>query len=86
MAELVEVVAQAIDEAFDDIGLWRVEAVARAALAAIDAAGYAVVPKEPSEAMRIAAINTGLPMRGEPPLYEKLWRAMLAAASENPSP
>jgi hypothetical protein len=32
------------------------------------------------EPMRIAAVNTQLPGIGEPPLYEKLWQAMLDAA------
>lgn len=37
---------------------------------------------EPTEAMRIAALNLGLPGPCEPPLYEKVkvWRAMMAEA------
>lgn len=37
--------------------------------------------REPTEAMRIAALTTGLPEVGDPPLYEMVWRAMLDGAT-----
>lgn len=51
-------------------------------IVALKDAGYVIVPVELSEAMRIAALNTDLPEIGEPPLYEKIWSAILAAAQE----
>ena len=53
---------------------------------ALRAAGYAVVPVEPSREMVKAAINRA----SEPDLRENMlfyggiWRAMIAAAKENP--
>jgi len=41
---------------------------------------HVVVPVEPTEEMRIAALNTQLPSIDEPPLYEKIYHAMIAAA------
>ena len=51
---------------------------AQAALAAIEAAGFAVVPVEPTEAMKIAAFEAAGPYAEEDPL--DVWRAMIAAA------
>ena len=48
------------------------KAEARAALAAALGILFPV-----TDAMRLVAINTSLPEPGEPPLYEKLWHAML---------
>jgi hypothetical protein len=51
---------------------------AEAALAAIEANGFAVVPVEPTEAMKIAAFEAAGPHTEECPL--DVWRAMIAAA------
>ena len=40
---------------------------------------FVVVPREPTMDMRAAAVNVTLPGIGEPPLYEKIYRAMLKA-------
>lgn len=45
-----------------------------------DARAALTAAKVLSEAARIAAVNTQLPAWGEPPLYEKLWEAMIDAA------
>lgn len=52
---------------------------ADAILAALAAAGYAVVPREPTEAMVNAALDR---KHGEdlPLIYHGIWRAMVAAA------
>jgi hypothetical protein len=55
---------------------------AQSALAAIEANGFAVVPREPTEAMKIAAFEAAGPHTEECPL--DVWRAMIAAAP-NPS-
>lgn len=59
MSDIVEVMARAIAEASDEYtNLWRLyEKQAEIALAALDAAGFAIVPKEPTEAMLQAALN-----------------------------
>jgi hypothetical protein len=57
----------------------RIQGSLRKARAAIEAM------RPVDEAMRIAAVNTQLPGIGEPPLYEKLWQAMIDAAL-TPSP
>ena len=49
-----------------------------ALLAAIEANGFAVVPVEPTEAMKIAAFEAAGPHTEECPL--DVWRAMIAAA------
>ena len=56
---------------------------ATAALTAIEAAGMRVVPVEPSEKMRVAALNVGLPNYDDAPLYAMVWRAMVLAAQED---
>jgi hypothetical protein len=48
---------------------------ARAAIAALDAAGFAIVPKEPTEAMVIAGNGTLETVQAD-----DVYRAMLAAA------
>jgi hypothetical protein len=52
----------------------------RLALAALDAAGLAVVPKEPTEEMRRAAFVRD--MGPHECLYTSIYRAMVAAAKE----
>ena len=54
--------------------------VARLALAALDAAGLAVVPKEPTEEMVVAAFVRD--MGPHECLYTSIYRAMIAAAKE----
>lgn len=73
MPEMTERVAKAIEALgpVDPANYRDRHAIARAAVEAMC---------EPTEAMRAAALNTGLPKIGDPPLYEKLWRAMLAKA------
>jgi len=55
-------------------------------LATLDAAGLAVVPKEPTMAMlRAAAVvhdHSAVHNYGQPPNDEVLWDAMLAAAKD----
>lgn len=41
--------------------------------------------REPGDAARIAALNTGLPGIGEPPLYEKIWLNMVGAILGEPA-
>lgn len=41
--------------------------------------------REPGEAARIAALNTGLPGMGDPPLYEKVWLNMVDAILGEPA-
>lgn len=48
----------------------------RAILAALDAAGYQIVPKEPTVEMQAAAIRP----HGDVAFYDEIYRAMLAAA------
>ena len=56
--------------------------IAHACLAALRAQGYAIVPREPTEAMLSAAKFAG-PDRREPDgTTESVWAAMLAAAEE----
>jgi len=53
-----------------------------AALAAIRKT-HAVLPRVPSDEMRFAALRVGLPQRGDPPLYEMIYRAMLKASEDS---
>ena len=49
----------------------------------LNAAGFQIVPKLPTDEMRIAAINTSLPKHlGDFP-YEEIYRAMLSACRVN---
>lgn len=58
--------------------------VADAILAALAAAGLAVVPVEPTPAMRRAALDRPHTTPGEVEcMYRSIWRAMCAAAQEN---
>ncbi len=92
--ELIEVMAREIDHAL----VWEVEgdtrageltqreqrAVAAAALAAIEAQGFAIVPVEPTEAICDAGTDY-LEGAGCNPLSEdaeRVYRAMIAAAQE----
>lgn len=54
---------------------------AAAALSALDAAGFAVVPKEPTEAMLEAGANK---YDGDMNKQERAYRAMLSAAQVKP--
>lgn len=59
----------------------------RRAFDALRSAGFAVVPVEPTEGMRVAAVCTHPPeFVGDKPLYEKCWHAMLKAAQDLPPP
>ncbi len=51
--------------------------VARAVLTELRASGYAIVPREPTEAMIKAAFNPGL--SGDTPSPDDAWRDMVAA-------
>jgi hypothetical protein len=87
-AELVEAMARAICAEDAECGPWDMaprilrEALrdeARAALAAIEAAGFAVVPREATVAMVMAA--TGRPQPDpEPLMYPAIYLAMVAAS------
>jgi hypothetical protein len=55
---------------------------AAAILAALDAAGLAVVPKEPTEEMRTAGTEEWLTVRAMEDRAAVIYRAMLAAAKE----
>jgi hypothetical protein len=55
---------------------------AAAILAALDAAGLAVVPKEPTEEMQIAGTEQWLTVRAMEDRAAVIYRAMLAAAKE----
>lgn len=68
---MVEKVAGAIEDALRGKEFLSYEDAARTAIEAM---------REPTEAMVGAALNTTLPEKGEPPLYEKVWLAMIAAA------
>ncbi len=90
--KLIEVMARAIceyetPESYDDLPVISMfkkyfRATAQAALAAIEANGFAVVPVEPTEAMKIAAFEAAGPHAEEDPL--DVWRAMITAAT-NPA-
>jgi hypothetical protein len=56
--------------------------VARLALAALDAAGLAVVPKEPTDEMQIAGTEEWLTVRAMEDRAAVIYRAMVAAAKE----
>lgn len=53
-------------------------------LSALDAAGYAVVPKEPTEAMRVAAKHPDNSSVTWGQRADAIWRRMLTAAKETP--
>jgi hypothetical protein len=57
-------------------------AEADAILAALDAAGLAVVPKEPTEEMQIAGTEVRLIVRAMEDRAAVIYRAMVAAAKE----
>lgn len=74
-SDVVDTVATAINEAYDGSPA----EIALAVLEAIRSAGYVVVPREPTYAMRLA----GPPRLGEILTYRDmgdLWKAMIAAA------
>lgn len=77
-AEIIDIMRRGMQSS----GFWSSpEVCCQAILAALRAHGMEVLSVEPTEAMRIAAVNTTLPGVGEPPLYEKIWRAMVSAAN-----
>lgn len=99
MSDVVEIMARALHKAsketitpYDELtlhlgmiftGPW--EEKARIALSALDAAGFAVVPKEPTEAMEFAACRDGLAMNGlAAPIirFSAAYKAMLSASRE----
>lgn len=61
------------------------DAAAQAVLSALDAAGYAVVPKEPTEAMRIAGYNVAEECGGAASTTEltAVFKAMIAATKQD---
>lgn len=73
--KITEAVARAIGRC--DIAT-SMENVAKAALSAIAAEGYAVVPREPTEAMVAAAIQT----TGDQLDFGTIYRAMIEASEE----
>lgn len=87
---MVDAVVQAIDPVCDgDALLTSRERAARAALTAIEAAGYVIVPREPTREMLDAAYKatalTGDFPRGALSARNKMrsrWAAMLAAAAK----
>jgi predicted CoA-binding protein len=56
---------------------------ADAILAALSAAGYAVVPREPTQAMNIAAAQLDWSAQDDP-TWTDIYRAMIAAAEKEP--
>ena len=84
--EMIEVMALAIGDAGADI--CPDDAIAEAALAALEAQGLVVVPKEPNEAMLQAARVAPIPAVMVDSMKEMAnislrtsWRAMIAAAN-----
>ena len=58
---------------------------ADAIVAALEAAGYAVVPKEPTDELYFAFYEPSSPSgEGVRPLWRRRYKAMLAAAKEAP--
>jgi len=51
-------------------------------IARLDAAGYAIVPKEPTEAMVLAAPGRSRQSK-EGTMYHGIWRAMVAASQRS---
>ena len=74
----------------DYLDMWPNEANARALIEELDAAGFSIVPKEPTPAMIQAGDNTDHTMEamsGHPSYEEQvanIWRAMVAAALKAP--
>lgn len=77
MAETVgsvrEVILNAVGDTADEMGVAHVALVTNAVLTALSAAGYVIVPREPTEAMMNAGVGWSVDC------YEA-WDAMLAAA------
>lgn len=97
MTDLTDIVARAIMEARCDgeaVGVidCQAERQATAALASLREAGYVVVPKEPSEEMKVAGLKEGdilgelVDWRGPDSAtredIDSVYRAMIAAAEE----
>jgi hypothetical protein len=84
MTDLTEVLAridaQLADEPFDDVSRAKYCADVRARLAALDAAGYQIVPKEPTDEMLYAAQHESEIVSLPPEENHEIWIAMLAAA------
>lgn len=82
MHDLIEPIAKALEPKCIPFSKWMsfdiAKELARAALTAIEAAGYVVVPREPTEAMLNAGYATN-DYHEAPP--EKMWQAMIAAAN-----
>lgn len=87
MTDLTEVLARVIDETVTrPIGPDDVQRIARAQLAAIDAAGYQIVPKEPTDEMCDAV--SGYLMThpsGLRRMAASIWEQMLAVARKSTS-
>lgn len=81
MSEIEEIIARAIAEWSRKSGLFT--KAGPAILATIDAAGYVVVPKEPTDAMIAAGVtafmnDAGVLVADRDALF--VWRAMIAAS------
>ena len=73
-----DVIADWLDDYIGYRSASELKSDADAILAALEAAGYAVVPKEPTEAM----LNSGWRERGQQHSMTAVYKAMLAAAKE----
>jgi hypothetical protein len=71
---------EVIAEALEDSGMLLQLAAADDIIQALTAAGYAIVPVEPTEAMLRASAR--IPVKGPVSVAEAFWRAMLQAAPE----
>jgi len=89
MTDVVEVMARGMMQADTPPSRNRKEAfrnLAEDALAALNEAGYVVVPREPTEAMRIAGFDSGHIHQSLPSTLRvtPIYRAMLSAAQPAP--
>jgi hypothetical protein len=84
-----EAIQDAVTKAFTDNGheFWRAsewsEDISDAIIAALHAAGFAVVPVEPTMDMLVAGTEAWLVVRAMEDRAEQIWGAMIAAAKGN---
>jgi hypothetical protein len=81
--DVVEIMARTLRDPWDGalFSETRCSRIAADALSALDAAGFQVVPKVPTEAMLCAGQDVPAGIGGCPPSVNLIYRAMLAASS-----